>query len=214
MKYYILILILFFQLQISSIYAQKPVIDSSTYDKWPLVQNGYISNDGKYISYVIDKQPMGRTSSVIRSIEGGWEMKSTESYFAITADSRKTIFKKTNDSLAILTLGTDSVEIIPNVKSYNVLSNNQDSWLVFYMMDPAKDLFIRNLGTNLTYSISGVVNYFSNSGGIALVVKHKLVKNGKVTETLDWVDLSNGNVVAIWEGTGLKDEIIFNKQDL
>ena len=211
MKHLFLILILFLLALYSTIYAQKPPIDSSVYDKWPTVQSGYISNDGKYISFTIDKQPLGRATSIIRSTEGNWEMESIESGFSITGDSRKTIFKKPNDSLFILTLGTDSLEIIANLKSYRILTNNQDSWLLYYLKDSVSELFVRNLRTGLAKTISSVADYFCENESYILIVKKQSKKNGKVTESMEWVDLRTGESATIWEGTGIVGGVIFDK---
>jgi dipeptidyl aminopeptidase/acylaminoacyl peptidase len=189
---------------------EKRPIDSSDYDKWPVAQGGYISNDGRYILYTIDKQPLGGATSVIRSTRDSWENETTGSDFGITADSRKAIYKRANDSLAIITLGTDSVEIIPHVRSHSFLGDNQDTWLVYYLMDTSKELFVRNLRTGQSVAISSATEYFFNNEGSTLIVKKESKKEGKITEFLDWVDLRKGNMITIWEGIGM-GRVVFDK---
>ncbi len=80
--------------------------------KWPSISaRGNISNDGKYVSYVIGNLPEG-SRLVILSTKNGWKREFVMAYSEFTADSKKCAVYK-SDSLLILTLGTELIEKIP-----------------------------------------------------------------------------------------------------
>jgi len=118
-------------------YAQKKPLDHSVYDGWQSITERAISNDGKYAAYVISPQE-GDGVLVIQSGSKNYKKEIARGYsMTISDDSRflicriKALFRDTRDarikkkkadelpkdSLAIIALGTDSVQKIAGVES-------------------------------------------------------------------------------------------------
>ena len=70
----------------------KPRIDSSVYGKWPAVKDGAISNDGKYISYLVENKPVGGYTAVVVSTQSKKTLELLNSRVQFTPDSRTAVF--------------------------------------------------------------------------------------------------------------------------
>jgi len=118
--------------------AQKKPLDHTVYDVWQSIGERAITNNGKYVAYVINPQE-GDGVLVVQSADSSYKKEIPRGYtITLTEDSRflickiKPLFKDTRDakikkkkadempkdSLAILQLGTDSLIKKPGVKNY------------------------------------------------------------------------------------------------
>src|SRR5258705_13731261 len=87
-------------LSITLLFAQKPVIDSLVFGKWPAVGAPAISNDGNYSIFTIFNQPVGCRTLILLNNENNWRVEERNvSNALITQDSRMVIFTKRKDSL-------------------------------------------------------------------------------------------------------------------
>jgi dipeptidyl aminopeptidase/acylaminoacyl peptidase len=149
----------FFLLLINiSAYAQKKPFDHTVYDNWQSIGEKKISNNGKWIVYVINVQE-GDGNLIIQSADATYKNTIPRGYdITITPDSRYAVFKikplyaaireaqikkkKTNefpkDSLAIMELGKDSITKIANVKSYQLPQKNAE-WIAWQSEKPLED---------------------------------------------------------------------------
>src|SRR5690349_6715113 len=59
----------------------KPSIEMSVFDKWPTLNKPIISNDGKYVVYIINKIPFDASTLVIQSTKNNWKKEIVSSYF-------------------------------------------------------------------------------------------------------------------------------------
>lgn len=182
----------------------KPIIDSGVYDKWPRLDfHPLISNNGNYISYTILNQPLGSTTTVIRSPEGNW----TKQFFGIsnlvfTQDNRQFLFR-THDSLAIGALGGFKTSYIPQVLSFQVLEKGNDhNWLLYRLR--SNQLVIRDLENEQEKKFDSVLAYYPSKSEEKLVIK---TRNKELLQ-LSWVDLNNGETRMIWKGNDISDLVI------
>src|SRR5882757_1697945 len=91
--------------------AQKPVVDSSMSlgpGQWPSLSFPRISNDGRYISYLIDNIPADGHTLVIQSTENDWKRtfpnkNGANAFFS--RNNKQAIFMLPGDSLVFLSLG-------------------------------------------------------------------------------------------------------------
>src|ERR1700761_7998034 len=84
--------------------AQKPALDSSTFGKWPSLDNIQITDDGNYSLYTVTDRFRHIHTLTIRSNGGAWARTDTSTDFispSFTADSRMAIFGNGHDSLII-----------------------------------------------------------------------------------------------------------------
>ncbi|HWW41890.1 hypothetical protein, partial [Pedobacter sp.] len=108
-----------------SLFAQKPVIDSNAYKAWPSLEGPTISKNGEYVFYTIENVPVGSKTLVVQSTDGKWktEFKGGTKDGNIGALSDKyLVFINKNDSLGMLTLGTNQIKYIPNISRCNLLA--------------------------------------------------------------------------------------------
>ena len=145
-----------------SVAQTKKPLNHDVYDGWKSVGERAISNDGNFIVYAINPQE-GDGELVIQNLKSGYKKVIARGYNArITEDNKYAVFsikpafqdtrqakikkKKADDlpkdSLAILLLGTDSVEKIPRVKSYK-LPEKGAGWLTYQMEKSLSDTAAR-----------------------------------------------------------------------
>ena len=136
---------------ISMAQSKKP-LDHSVYDKWQSVQSPQISNDGKWVLYMVNPQE-GDGELIIQSTDGKYKKSIARGYNSlITQDSRFVVFKirplfkdtrdakikkikaadMPKDSLAIVELGKDSVWKVAKVKTYKAPEKGS-GWLAYHM---------------------------------------------------------------------------------
>jgi dipeptidyl aminopeptidase/acylaminoacyl peptidase len=144
-------LFFFFLFQTISAQNKKP-LDHSVYDGWQSVQQPLMSNDGKWVVYMINPQE-GDGELVIQSADGSYKKVIARGYnHLITEDNRYVIFKirpffkdtrdarikkkrpddMPKDSLAIVELGKDSVWKSPRVKTYKTPEKG-NGWVAYHL---------------------------------------------------------------------------------
>ena len=143
-------------LSMTSVTAQKKVMQQEDKALWNRIRNVQISNSGDFMLYAMDKENRDQTlhlkttkgdkiMSYSRSKGGAFSYDSKYVVWrvnawkdSITAMKRKKVKKKDfpKDSLLIYNIKKKSVEKIPNVKSHRM----PEKWsgIVTYMLEPAK----------------------------------------------------------------------------
>lgn len=135
-----------------SIAQSKKPLDHSVYDRWQSVQSAQISDDGKWVVYMVNPQE-GDGDMVIQSTDGNYKKTVARGYSSIiTNDSRFVIFKirplfkdtrdarikkkrpddMPKDSLAIVELGKDSVWKVARVKTFKTPEKG-NGWVAYHM---------------------------------------------------------------------------------
>src|SRR4051794_38098353 len=105
-------------------YGQKPPIDYHAIENWPQILNQSISNDGKFVFYIVkenSKQVLyikGTANSYDKVISN----LPAESFLSceFTEDSRKAIIVLPTDSLEIIDLYSGAETIITNCLSHQI----------------------------------------------------------------------------------------------
>jgi len=144
--------ILLLMLPFLSIAQNKKPIDHSVYDQWQSVQAPQISNDGKWVVYMVNPQE-GDGELMILSTDGKYKKQVPRGYNSIISqDSRFVIFKirplfkdtrdarikkkkpddMPKDSLAIVEFGKDSVWKVARVKTFKTPEKGND-WVAYHM---------------------------------------------------------------------------------
>ena len=177
-------------------YAQKKPLDHSVYDAWESVTQVSISNDGHYAVFVIAPQD-GDSALYVTHTKTQTAMRIDRGCNArITDDSRYVVFqikptqmekkearkKKKNaddqpkDSLGWLSLGTQNVEKIPEVKSFGMPEKASD-FFAFITRMPADTVKQKK-----DEKPEALILYYFKSGvydTIPYVSSYNLSKNGK-----------------------------------
>ena len=135
-----------------SIAQSKKPLDHSVYDRWQSVQGAQISDDGKWVVYMVNPQE-GDGDLVIQSTDGSYKKTVARGYSSlITNDSRFVIFKirplfkdtrdarikkkrpdeMPKDSLGILELGKEDVWKVARVKSFKTPEKG-NGWVAYHL---------------------------------------------------------------------------------
>lgn len=134
----------------------KKPLDHTVYDSWQNIGEKTISNDGKWIAYIVNVQE-GDAVLQVKSTDGKYTKNIERGYnIYLSEDSRFLIcrikptfaqihearIKKKKelpkDSLAILELGRDSVLVVGNLKSYQA-PQKSNQWVAWLLEKPVKD---------------------------------------------------------------------------
>ncbi len=187
----------------------KPPVDTSTLAKWLSVKTTWfdarcaISNDGNYALYKIRENWRLPATLIVQAINGNWKMEFQNiENTMFTADSRKAVFIKSKDSLCLLTLGVSSTEYIPQVSSFRLFKQGESEWLAYQINNREKEFVLRNLATGKQQSFKGVADYLVSDGGNTMLLIRESKKDSVTTQTLNWVSQADGDMTAVWQGSG------------
>jgi dienelactone hydrolase len=195
-----------------SVFAQKPVIDATSYTRWPSLGGGEISNDGRYMFYNVKDARQSKTiiKQVVESKENSWQLevqgpgKNTPKF---TSDSKHCIFNNSEDSIGIITLGISSVKYIANVTTWRVPNYGSGEWLCYQMVKDEKTLFFLNFKTGKERVFHDVLSYQWSENGKILVLRTKSLESEN-KEALFWVDMNTGIMTIIWGNTEFKSLLL------
>jgi len=190
-------------------YCQKPPVDTSDFDTWPMVATPSLSNDGKFATYQVLHQPRSSSSFVIRSIRTKWKYILKGIYGVFTPDSRFVVFRNEGDSLGILMLGRDSIEYINGVAAYRIPQTGNGSWIAYDMIGDKKKLIIRNLITRQERTFLHVTDYQFSPDGKYLALVCNIGGKGNDTISLTCMTPDGRDSRVIWEGERL-DNLVFD----
>lgn len=185
-----------------SLLAQKPVIDTTVYEKWPTIQYPKISNNGNYVSYWVTNQSNKYSTLILSSINNNWkkEVNGIVATDNFTHDSRMSIVNIPGDSLCIFTLGKNVVEYISSVQSYDVIQTRTCDWLVYQLDTPGNTLILRNLQTGKNSTFNGVENYIFNETSSSLVIQIRSDKDSSSRRKLVLVNMIDEKKTPLWVG--------------
>ncbi|MDR6786456.1 dienelactone hydrolase [Pedobacter africanus] len=191
----------------NQVIAQKSVIGESTYAMWPTLKSPKISANGQYVGYIIDNQPVGGSTLVLKQGKSVWrrDFKGV-SNVEFSSDSKYAIFIQGKDSLAIFSLGTDNIEYIPKVSNFEVSKNGFMNWVYYSLSDKQKTLIVKDLETCKLKMFKGVVESWCSDNGKTILLK--IVSEFKGKEVLNWLDYATGKVTEIWQGDDIANILI------
>ncbi|MES2329953.1 MAG: prolyl oligopeptidase family serine peptidase [Bacteroidota bacterium] len=209
MRIYLLIAALVFATVLSAQNKiSKPAVDTSVLTKFPYMGKESISNDGAYISYVINGQPKGGSTVVIQSTESDWKKEliynSVRGVDAppgnFSEDSRVYLFK-IKDTLFFVSLGGEGkTQYLTNIETYQQPIDGHDDWWAYKLKGKEKELVLQNRKTGQEQRFNGVEEYGFNDKGTRLVLK---IQTAIETE-LTLLDLQNNEKRTIWSAKNAK----------
>jgi dipeptidyl aminopeptidase/acylaminoacyl peptidase len=209
MKFVINLFFLFFCL---NVFAQKPVIDTSVFGKWPAVSGGKICNNGKYVSYTIDNQPVYSKTCIIQATESTWkkELPDVQSV-TFTEDSRKAIYSRGNETLCIVTLGSGKTEYIHTANSFQLFKSKNEEWIAYLLNNKESELILRNMATGAEKRFSGVESYILSKTANTLVFITAAANKNDTIKQLCWINLNSKDLdkpTIIWRGANASNFVI------
>jgi len=179
---------------------QKKTIDTTAYLSWPEIEAPKISNDGKYLSYIIQNKPIGSCTMVFQSVDGKWKKEFIDAgEIQIASNSKSAAFIKGKDSLVYLKAGTNSIQYIPNVSSFEINGRGKNEQLCYILNDIEKTLVLKNISMNKENSLKGVEGFSFSKNGKMFILKTRS-KTNPALETLIHVNVGTMKKNQIWQG--------------
>jgi dienelactone hydrolase len=179
----------------------KPMVDTSAFTNWSSARMGTISNDGKYASFAIWEKVDGDKILVIKQLNGNWKKEFPGiSSASFTDDSKRAVVMLENDSLALLTLGTEKINYINHVKSYRLFSKNKVEFLACSLDNGDSQLLIVNLNSSQYYYYNNVSEYELDPVGKSLFIHRNENHLGEIAKVIYQVSIPSGKEIKIWSG--------------
>jgi dipeptidyl aminopeptidase/acylaminoacyl peptidase len=201
----------FFLLFKSSLYAQKPPLDTASFKSWPTISNELISDNGRIIVYTVSSSNDEKLLC-IRSDEG-YKIRDfrNASNAIITEDNHKIIFQLPGDSLCIYSIDSNSTTYFNDVVNVHVPKIGNSQWIAWEKRERQNDLVLCNYCSNTKKIFENVDKFdFSNNGEILIVESY--VQSSLKKNQLVWFDIKKGVSKILWEGADIK-EWAFNDAD-
>ncbi|HVW98719.1 MAG TPA: prolyl oligopeptidase family serine peptidase [Mucilaginibacter sp.] len=192
--------------------SHKPPVDFEAMENWPHIGDVAISNDGQYAYYYIENRPVGKKTFVIASTKSSWKREIIGAAdAAFSEDSRKVIFKTSDDSLSIITLGSKKIDYRPSVKSFKLIANGRSGYLLYQQGNVRDGLVLQDIQKGKSRSYENVESYQVSQARNVLLLLSKKDQDEK--QTLRWVQLPEGEIKEIWKGTGA-DNFVFDNSGI
>lgn len=188
-------------------FCQKPYVNpldtASAKWNWPVVDNARISNDGHYVAYIINNEPVGASTLVVRDLAGRWNRSFTFTslgWASFSTDS-KLIVINLSDSLLILSPGNTDSAVITDIASYKLdLSMSVDSRIA-YLKKSSGELVVRNLKTEMEDRFENVNSYsFSGNGRLLAIVSRENADDIDHLK-IEVVNFGSNDRKTIWNGS-------------
>lgn len=193
---YILLLMLF---PLSYLNAQKLVIDSTTYNRWPSLNGANISNDGNYL-YFLSHDPIANIDTLcIRSTDLVWKMDFPgASSPQITQDSRRILFRR-NDSIFVVSLGTTSIQFVEGCSgNFQIKRDREGNDVLIYRLKNAPgQLLFKKISTGEQKNLSAIDKYWSNVNRYLFVFQTHEKVGDKISYHLKRFDLNEDTLVEL-----------------
>ncbi|NLR81429.1 alpha/beta hydrolase family protein [Chitinophaga eiseniae] len=202
-----------------SSYCQEPdsaknvsnVLASNAYREWTSVANGAITNNGLYVSYFIDNQPIGHRTLVLKRYDGSWEYQVPfVQSVQFTPDSKAAIFVQNGDSLCIVKLGNSQIELVDRTESFEGPMDGGGKWGV-YRRRIGNELIVWNFISNEKEVYRSVDKFVMSESGRQLIMNRVDTLNGNVEQSLILVDFLSKKVTVLWTGNQHVDRILVDR---
>jgi dienelactone hydrolase len=184
--------------------AQKKPLCVESDLTWPTISNHKISNNGKYVCYVV-KSIRDGSKLIIKSTDNKWlkEMEQGTGVGTFSENNRLLLFSKGRDSLGILDIQKQSISYIYNLSSYSIAPVVDGKYLAYCVKSLPKELIVRNLSTGKEMHYPDIsVNTFSPKGNILLLQK---VNQEKGVSDLFYLDINTGKLFPVGNYNSISD---------
>jgi dipeptidyl aminopeptidase/acylaminoacyl peptidase len=189
--------------------AQKKNLTDTSYREWTTVEDGKISNDGKYVSYRIQNKPYGSSTRVLISTDRRWKKELINSKdVQFSADSRY-VFYQIGDILYQLSLGTKVIFTMPQCKRYQLIEHNKREWLIYQRSNNIEQTIVKDLKNDQLKEFPACIDVYPNAAYSSIILYS--VEGEK--HVLRWLDLITQKLQMIYSGMS-PEQIIFDSSGL
>jgi len=186
-------------------YAQKPVIDSTVFDKWPRVGRADISSDGNYVIY--DDVTGGHDGEPVMVLQVMREkkkvpFKSIRSYHMLQ-NERQLVLQGPGDSLFLLEMANQKIHFLACASDYGLIGKRDKEYLWYESIPDSsgiRKLTLYSTKTNKKLLEDSVSGHWLHPLGNIVVLKRRIATGGHSLFSFEWHNLENRIVTKIWEG--------------
>ncbi|WP_188316190.1 alpha/beta hydrolase family protein [Chitinophaga agrisoli] len=125
-----------------------------------------------------------------------------------TEDNRYVIYPYSEDSLAIVTLGTSSVSYIPDANNFQLSTNTGNTWLAYNQKSSPEKFIAMNIETGEKKTFSAVRSFLFAPKSDDLLLQRERKQGNIVEQSLEWLTLNNGKIKTIWTADINRQKIV------
>jgi len=187
--------------------AQKPILDSTIFGKWPFLDDPKISCDGRYAMYLTINQPSESRTLTIQATNSAWKKEFSGIISdEFSSDGSWAIFMDTNYSLVFQSLRNDTKFSYSNVASYKL--TRKGGLVAIQRNDSQRSLILVNLTTGMERNYSNVLNYAIGEKGDILILATAVSGNSQTLTEIDAIKLKENNRTVLWKGNDINALIL------
>ena len=192
------------------LFGQKKLVQFSSSDYWPSVDNIIISNNGKYVFYQASSK-LNKSELVIQDTAAFWKINiEGASNPVITNDNKSVCFKISPDSLGIINLESHLLEKTSGIANFKVLSRENAQWMACQLTNKKREVLLRNLSDGRKVLFSSIRSYIFNDQQESMLLQSEDTADKSPVYTLIWVRLQEGRSDTIWKGNNPAVNMIFD----
>ncbi|BAV07685.1 alpha/beta hydrolase family protein [Filimonas lacunae] len=154
--------------------AQKPVLDSAVWEKWPDLNYVNINDNGSFISYTVSEPMLQKTTWVLQSTEANWKRvfeteKPIGSGFA--GNNKLVFFNSSRESIGVMDLDSKNITYIPGAVSFADITLTKNGTLL--LLNKQQHLLqVKDLVSGKEFSKGHVETYQLSEDGKNILVKY------------------------------------------
>lgn len=191
--------------------AQKPTLNLESYKSWPWADGAGISNDGRFIYWIVNNDPPGQHTVKIMKKNRAWtEAVANLGSVTFSPDSRYLLGTLPGDTLLVMDLDHDRIRKIPGVRDFLVL--NEKSRHALMISHPGGNLSLADINGKIDVSFTRLMEYWLSPRKTSIVLRCHLKEEKDTQEEILLLDLRKGTSQQIFTGNNASG-FIFDQKD-
>lgn len=206
MKIHVIIALLI--LSIANTYAQKPALQPSDFSKWTTTSKGQISNNGKYISYVIENEQSGEGTLTIKDSRGTLLSEFENASSSEFSDDSKFAVIQKNDTLILFSLEDRKVKSLPSITRFQLFNHTNKPWILCLNSKSDLECFPLSSADEKT-KFKDVVDFKLSPSTRNLIIQSK---DKEEKYKVNWVDFDTNHPKTIYSGD-MASNFLFDNEE-
>jgi predicted peptidase len=191
--------------------AQKRVISTDSFNKWPTLHSPFISQDGKYAAYFIRNNVNNMDSLIIQSTNSEWRTYAVNAGYPFFSDDSKSLYYTSSDNQVIAqSLGNSYQEKIGCIDVIKSQAPIQD-WLFGSKIDEPTTLVAYNIRSRRSLKYNNIQRVHFTDNENAVFFERRDADN---EISLAKLDISRNHISTIWQGNAVSSLVINNGKDM
>jgi len=191
--------------------AAKPTLKIENLYHWPQITGqSDISNDGKYVFYIVENEIPGKETLHVSNLDKTWETSLIGgNRFQFSKDSKYIIGLDSNSKVRIIKLGTNVAELISGVTDFKVFGVGAIEYISYIQNN--NELHVREINSKKEKKYINVNQYHLSPDQKKIVLVNKIKNADTEEEILSWLDLLTNEIKVFWKGGKIQVQL-FDKE--